>query len=279
MILSFSKMHGLGNDFMVVDLVTQQADLTRNQIKNWADRRTGIGFDQLLAVLPPSSPEADFRYQIFNRDGTEAEQCGNGARCFARFVRDNRLSTKTCLTLETLGGFIHTEFIDDSAVRVDMGEPIIDAVQVPIRADRAQVINGGYAIDVNHERVEFTAISLGNPHAIIFVDDISTAPVTAVGPALQSSSAFPKSVNVGFLQVIDSDFARLRVFERGAGETLACGTGACAAMVAGNLRGVLGAYAKISLAGGTLTLEWQGEKSPVKMTGPTEHIFEGRLRI
>jgi diaminopimelate epimerase len=279
MILRFSKMHGLGNDFMVVDLVTQQADLTKNQIKHWADRRTGIGFDQLLAVLPPSKPNADFRYKIFNRDGTEVEQCGNGARCFARFVRHNRLSAKTCLTLETLGGFIHTEFIDDSTVRVDMGEPIIDPDRIPIRVDRAQVVDCGYAIDVNHERVEFVAVSVGNPHAIIFVNDINTAPVTTIGPALQTSAVFPKSVNVGFLQIIDSGFARLRVFERGAGETLACGTGACAAMVAGNLRGHLGACAKISLTGGKLRLEWQGEKSPVKMTGPTTHIYEGQIRI
>lgn len=281
MSLHFAKMHGLGNDFMVVDLVSQHAELTVERIKSWGDRRTGVGFDQLLVVRPPTDPSADFRYQIFNADGTEAQQCGNGARCFARFVKDSALSVKSCLTLETLGGMIQTEIIDESTVQVDMGEPIVDPVRVPFRPEMARIVDGGvgYAMDVNGERVEFTPVSIGNPHAVIFVDDVINAPLETLGPAIQASAAFPEGVNVGFLQVVDSGFARLRVFERGVGETRACGTGACAAMVAGQLHGRLGTRAKISLTGGKARLRWQGANSTVKMSGPATHIYEGQINL
>ena len=279
--LRFSKMHGLGNDFMVVDLITQGFDLSGNRIRQWSDRGTGVGFDQLLAVLPPTDPNADFRYRIFNADGSEAEQCGNGARCFARFVYENQLTPKRNLTLETSAGLVHTRLLDDGAhVQVNMGAPVLDPERIPFHAKFAQACAGGmrYGMRLDEADILVTPVSMGNPHAIVFVKDIVNAPVAKVGAAAQASPAFPEGVNVGFLQVVHRDFARLRVFERGVGETQACGSGACAAMVAGQLRGCLGSPATISLIGGELQLQWAGPDGAVSMSGPTAHIYEGRIR-
>ncbi|MCZ6890116.1 MAG: diaminopimelate epimerase [Gammaproteobacteria bacterium] len=274
--LEFAKMHGLGNDFMVVDLVTRQYELQPEQIRLWGDRRTGIGFDQLLAVMPPADPTADFRYRIFNADGSEAEQCGNGARCFAKFVTDRKLTIKTCLTLETSGGLIHTELMDNDAVLVDMGMPETDPERIPFKTEERAI---SYSLRVGDETYEITPVSIGNPHAVMFVDDVAETKVAEIGASIQRSDRFPESVNVGFLQIIDQSFARLRVYERGAGETLACGTGACAAMVAGRLHGRFKDRAKISLPGGKIRIMWHGENSPVRMVGPAALVYEGRVHV
>lgn len=278
--LRFAKMHGIGNDFMVLDLVTQNVELTADRIKRWSDRRTGVGFDQLLAVLPPSDPTADFRYRIFNRDGTQAEQCGNGARCFAKFVRDHGLSVKQGLTLETSSGLVRTRMLEDDRVEVEMGVPGVEPGDVPFRPEAAEALAGGvrYRLPVADGEVVVAPVSIGNPHAVIEVDDIVNAPVKRLGVQVQASEAFPEGVNVGFLQIVEPDFARLRVFERGAGETRACGSGACAAMVVGRLTGQLESRVTVSLRGGEVQLHWPGAGESVTMTGPAAQIYEGQIR-
>ena len=278
--LRFAKMHGIGNDFMVLDLVTQNVELTADRIKRWSDRRTGVGFDQLLAVLPPSDPTADFRYRIFNRDGTQAEQCGNGARCFAKFVRDHGLSVKQCLALETSSGLVRTRMLEDDRVEVEMGVPGVEPGDVPFRPEAAEALAGGvrYRLPVADGEVVVAPVSIGNPHAVIEVDDIVNAPVKRLGVQVQASEAFPEGVNVGFLQIVEPDFARLRVFERGAGETRACGSGACAAMVVGRLTGQLESRVTVSLRGGEVQLHWPGAGESVTMTGPAAQIYEGQIR-
>ena len=278
--LRFAKMHGIGNDFMVLDLVTQNVELTADRIKRWSDRRTGVGFDQLLAVLPPSDPTADFRYRIFNRDGTQAEQCGNGARCFAKFVRDHGLSVKQGLTLETSSGLVRTRMLEDDRVEVEMGVPGLEPGNVPFRPQAAEALAGGvrFRLPVADGEVVVAPVSIGNPHAVIEVDDIVNAPVKRLGVQVQACEAFPEGVNVGFLQIVEPDFARLRVFERGAGETRACGSGACAAMVVGRLTGQLESRVTVSLRGGEVQLHWPGEGESVTMTGPAAQIYEGQIR-
>ena len=278
--LRFAKMHGIGNDFMVLDLVTQNVELTADRIKRWSDRRTGVGFDQLLAVLSPSDPTADFRYRVFNRDGTQAEQCGNGARCFAKFVRDHGLSVKQGLTLETSSGLVRTRMLEDDRVEVDMGTPGVEPGDVPFRLELAEALADGvrYRLPVADGEVVVAPVSIGNPHAVIEVDDIVNAPVKRLGVQVQASEAFPEGVNVGFLQIVERDFARLRVFERGAGETRACGSGACAAMVAGRLTAQLESRVTVSLRGGEVQLHWPGEGESVTMTGPAAQIYEGQIR-
>lgn len=277
--LRFTKMHGLGNDFMVVDLVTQNVNLDLKLVRSWSDRRTGIGFDQLLAVLPPTVPDADFRFLIFNSDGSEAEQCGNGGRCVARFVKDRVLTKKRGLALDTAGGRMHTRLLGNGAVRVEMRVPSLKATRIPFRPELAAKEDVGYRLTLDDESIAFTPISMGNPHAVIVVEDVEKAPVETVGAALQGSDAFPEGVNVGFLQAMDPQNARLRVFERGAGETRACGSGACAAMVAGNLHGLLKERVTVSLPGGDVELAWPGKGSPVAMTGPAATVYEGRLQL
>lgn len=278
--LRFAKMHGIGNDFMVLDLVTQNVELTADRIKRWSDRRTGVGFDQLLAVMPPSDPTADFRYRIFNRDGTQAEQCGNGARCFAKFVRDHGLSVKQGLTLETSSGLVRTRMLEDDRVEVEMGVPGLEPGDVPFRPELAEALADGvrYRLPVADREVVVAPVSIGNPHAVIEIDDIVNAPVKRVGMLVQASEAFPEGVNVGFLQIVEPDFARLRVFERGAGETRACGSGACAAMVVGRLTGQLESRVTVSLRGGEVRLQWPDEGESVTMTGPAAQIYEGQIR-
>ena len=277
--LRFTKMHGLGNDFMVVDLVTQGVDLDLKRIRTWSDRRTGIGFDQLLAVFPPAVPDADFNFRIFNSDGSEAEQCGNGGRCVARFVRDRALTKKKGLALDTASGRMHTRLLKDGKVRVEMNVPCLKARRIPFRPDLTTEEGLSYRLTVDGASVAFTPVSMGNPHAVVMVDDVDKAQVETVGAALQASDTFPEGVNVGFLQVIDPENARLRVFERGAGETRACGSGACAAMVAGNLHGLLRSRATVSLPGGDIELAWPGKSSPVAMTGPAAAVYEGRVPL
>ncbi|MYJ75036.1 MAG: diaminopimelate epimerase [Gammaproteobacteria bacterium] len=274
--LRFAKMHGLGNDFMVVDLVTQRGMPTPDQVRSWSDRRTGVGFDQLLAVLPPGDPHADFRMGIFNADGSQAEQCGNGARCFAQFVVEEELTVKRDLLVETEGGNIRTELLDNGQVRVDMGVPSTAPEKVPFLAEEART---SYVIDVGDSSVEVTPVSVGNPHAVVFVNNVARADIDGIGSALQHHERFPEQVNVGFLQIVDRRFARLRVYERGTGETRACGTGACAAMVAARLHDRLEARAKISLPGGKLRLEWQGRGSPATLSGSAKLVFTGRIEL
>ena len=260
----FAKMHGLGNDFMVADFVTQDTAPDPERIAAWGDRRHGIGFDQFLAVCVPDRPEADFRYRIFNADGSEAEQCGNGARCFARFVTANKLTVKRNLVLQTLAGDIRTELGSGGNVTVHLPAPhTCTPARVPVAGTE----------------LELTPVSTGNPHAVIFVDDVRKADVETVGAALQHHPMFPSRVNVGFLEVVDRGFARLRVFERGVGETLACGSGACAAMAAARLAGLIDPTARISLPGGKLQMAWPGPDGAVKVTGPATFVYEGRVKL
>ena len=274
--LKFSKMHGLGNDFMVVDLVSQHWETDPKSIAAWGDRHTGVGFDQFLAVKPPTDPDADFYYQIFNSDGSEAEQCGNGARCFARFVADQALSPKTELVLQTSNNQIKTVRLPDGRVEVDMGVPRLEPDSLPFVADNAGFL---HQITVADEDFKIVTVSVGNPHAVLFVDDVMAAPVARIGAALTKHERFPEGVNVGFCEVVDRHFARLRVFERGVGETRACGTGACAAMIAANLTERLDARAKVSLPGGKLKLSWPGPGELIKMTGPAALIYEGQVSV
>ena len=275
--LRFAKMHGLGNDFMVVDLVTQRTEPAGAQIRAWADRRTGIGFDQFLTVLPPDDPDVDFRYRIFNADGSEAEQCGNGARCFARFVADQRLSVKHRLVLQTNNGRIQTRLLDGGDVEVDMGMPSAKPEDVPFVSAGCDQL--AQRVELAGRMVSVTPVGMGNPHAVTFVDDVDVADVDGIGQALQHHPAFPSAVNVGFLQVLGRRDARLRVYERGVGETPACGSGACAAMVAGRLHQLLDGKARIALPGGKLRLAWRGPGASVRLTGPASLVFTGQVQL
>ncbi len=276
MLLRFTKMHGLGNDFMVIDLVTQHAHIQAKHAKQWGDRHTGVGFDQLLIVEPPLKPDVDFRYRIFNSDGSEVEQCGNGARCFARFVLDKRLTTKRQIRVETKGGIIELDVRQDGQIRVDMGPPRLEPVMIPFQAETAAL---SYSLNIADEVHELAALSMGNPHAVLRVADLDCAPVTRLGPQIEHHPRFPQRVNVGFLQIIDRAHARLRVWERGAGETRACGTGACAAAVAAIRQGWMDSPVCIELPGGQLSIEWAGETHSVMMTGPAVRVFEGQIRL
>ncbi|TDF83411.1 diaminopimelate epimerase [Pseudomonas sp. H9] len=276
MLLRFTKMHGLGNDFMVLDLVSQHAHILPKHAKQWGDRHTGIGFDQLLIVEAPSNPEVDFRYRIFNADGSEVEQCGNGARCFARFVLDKRLTAKKRIRVETKGGIIELDVRNDGQICVDMGPPRLVPADIPFDAP-AQALS--YPLEVAGQQVELAAVSMGNPHAVLRVNDINSAPVHDLGPKIEHHPRFPQRVNVGFIQVIDRHRAQLRVWERGAGETQACGTGACAAAVAAISQGWMDSPLLIDLPGGRLSIEWEGPGKPVLMTGPAVRVFEGQVRL
>lgn len=274
MLVRFTKMHGLGNDFMVLDLVTQRVKLTPKIVKKLGDRNFGVGFDQLLIVEPPSTPDVDFRYRIYNSDGSEVENCGNGARCFAKFVRDKRLTGKDEIAVETANGRAVLKVREDRQIEVDMGAPRLDPQAVPFVASEQAVT---YPVEAGGITYELSAVSMGNPHGVLVVDDVDTAPVETVGPLLEPHASFPQKANIGFMQVVTRDEVRLRVYERGAGETKACGTGACAAVVAGILRGLLDARVKVQLPGGELEIFWQGGDAPVIMTGPATTVFEGQI--
>lgn len=279
MLLRFTKMHGLGNDFMMVDLISQRAQLRPELIQELSDRRTGIGFDQLLTVSPPDDPDADFRYRIYNADGSEAEQCGNGARCFLRFVRDEGLTTKSVIRLQTNTGSIVCSLEKDGNITVDMGTPVLQPAHIPFKAASAQIVYPLSLAPDLAESVELTAINVGNPHAVLLVDDVDTARVEEIGPLIERHERFPERVNVGFLQVLSPNRVRLRVFERGVGETSACGSGACAAVVAGRLRGLINEDVEVELRGGNLRLSWAGDNASIKMNGPACRVYEGRLQI
>ncbi|ABZ01171.1 diaminopimelate epimerase [Pseudomonas putida] len=276
MLLRFTKMHGLGNDFMVLDLVSQHAHIQPKHAKQWGDRHTGIGFDQLLIVEAPNNPEVDFRYRIFNADGSEVEQCGNGARCFARFVLDKRLTAKKRIRVETKSGIIVLDVQNDGQVSVDMGPPRFIPAEIPFVAD-AQALS--YPLEVDGQLHSIAAVSMGNPHAVLRVDDVRTAPVHELGPKIENHPRFPQRVNAGFIQVIDRHRANLRVWERGAGETQACGTGACAAAVAAISQGWMDSPVSLDLPGGRLHIEWAGPGKPVLMTGPAVRVYEGQVRL
>ncbi|SEG82490.1 diaminopimelate epimerase [Marinobacterium lutimaris] len=276
MLVRFTKMHGLGNDFMVIDAISQRIRLSSDQVRSLADRNFGIGFDQLLLVEPPTRPEMDFRYRIYNADGSEVEHCGNGARCFARFVRDKRLIMRDRIAVQTARGEAILQIHEDKQVEVDMGAPELIPAEIPFEAAEKSAI---YSVDVNGDSVELSAISMGNPHGVLVVDSVDSAPVETLGPALEAHPRFPRKANIGFMEVVSRNEIRLRVFERGAGETQACGTGACAAVVAGRLRGLLDEQVLVHLPGGDLKISWAGEGQPVMMTGPATTVFEGQIYL
>ncbi len=272
--IKFTKMHGLGNDFMVIDGINQSVSLTPQQIARWADRHTGVGFDQLLLVERPDSDAMQFKYRIFNADGGEVAQCGNGARCFARFVRAKGLTDARVIAVQTQKGVLTLNMIDDTRVEVNMGVPDFEPAHIPLATTQRQ---DRYHLDVDGYSVDFSALSIGNPHAVLVVDDIENCDVARLGAALEPHPFFPERVNVGFMQIIDRQNFRLRVYERGAGETRACGSGACAAMAAGVQLDLLDHHATGQLRGGALELGWQGEGKPVMMTGDTAEVFEGEI--
>lgn len=274
--LEFTKMHGLGNDFVVIDATRQPFTLSADKIRSISDRRRGIGFDQLLVVEPTDRADADFKYRIFNADGGEVEQCGNGARCFARFVREKGLTRKQDISVSTHNGILHLSADNSDQVRVNMGAPILEPALIPFDAN-ARAIR--YAINIHDETIEFGAVSMGNPHAVLDVPSIDHAAVDKIGPVIETHPRFPNRVNVGFMQVINRTRIRLRVWERGAGETQACGSGACAAVVVGALQGTLDDSVTVELPGGELVVSWAGEQQPVHMTGPARFVFEGTITL
>ena len=276
MLLEFTKMHGLGNDFMVVDLISQRAFFDAMTIRRLADRHFGIGFDQLLIVEPPDFPNVDFKYRIFNADGSEVEQCGNGVRCFARFVYERQLTNKKRFKVQTSAGIVEPELGENGWVRVNMGYPKFLPNEIPFLVEEPDAL---YDIALkDNELLTIDVVNMGNPHAVTIVPDVLTADVAKIGPQVEAHARFPQRVNAGFMQIVDEKHARLRVFERGVGETMACGTGACAAAVSGMRRGLLANNVEIELAGGKLQIEWK-EGDVVWMTGPTATIYEGRLDL
>ncbi|WP_031434048.1 diaminopimelate epimerase [Methylomarinum vadi] len=274
--IHFTKMHGLGNDFVVIDAINQRPFLTVEQIRFMADRHFGIGFDQLLLVEKPVSDNADFKYRIFNADGSEVAQCGNGARCFARFVHDKQLTDKTDITVDTDAGQLLLHLDQQGFVTVNMGIPRHDPKQIPLKAEEESRF---YTVTVNNSEKAFGAVSMGNPHAVLQVNDIRTAPVAELGEALESHTFFPERANIGFMQIIDRHHIKLRVYERGAAETLACGSGACAAVVIGIEQTLLDPDVKVELPGGELQIHWSGRGHPVLMTGPAVTVFEGQIQL
>jgi diaminopimelate epimerase len=272
--IEFTKMHGLGNDFVVIDATREPLELSQQQCQTISNRNFGVGCDQILLVESPRDNNSDFYYRIYNADGSEVEQCGNGARCFAMFVRSKGLTDKSVINVGTMSGTIQLHVEENNMVRVNMGAPILEPEQIPFAANQQQAT---YQVELNGEEISIGAVSMGNPHAVITVDDVEKAPVATIGPAMEQHSRFPQRVNVGFMQVIDRTKIRLRVFERGTGETLACGTGACAAVVSGIIQGVLDQQVEVSLLGGNLMIKWEGDDHPVLMSGPAATVFEGRI--
>ena len=274
--MQFSKMHGLGNDFVVVDAITQNVYFTPEIIKRLSDRHRGIGFDQLLIVEPPYDPDLDFHYRIFNADGSEVSQCGNGARCFARFVRLKGLIDKKDISVSTQKGKMILTVKDDGQVRVNMGEPIWEPAKIPFSANKFEK---NYILRTEIQTVLCGAVSMGNPHCVVQVEDIRTAKVEQLGPLLENHERFPERENVGFMQILNRGHIKLRVYERGAGETQACGSGACAAVAVGIMQGLLDSKVQVDLPGGSLIIEWQGEGHPLYMTGDAVHIYDGNIQL
>jgi diaminopimelate epimerase len=285
--LKFTKMHGAGNDFVVIDAINQQVDFSPAQWQALADRRFGVGADQMLVVEKSSVPGCDFRYRIFNNDGGEVEQCGNGSRAFVKFVVEKGLTSARQITVETLAGIISPRLEDDGSITVDMGAPLLEPAQVPFDAEGLQGVPEGretlwplvLELAGQREAVQVSVVSMGNPHAVQVVADVDQAPVELVGPLIEHHPRFPRRVNAGFMQVLDRRHVKLRVFERGAGETLACGTGACAAAVAGIRRGLLDSPVRVDARGGQLSVAWAGEGQPVFLTGPAVTVFDGEITV
>jgi len=281
--LRFTKMHGAGNDFVVIDAINQSVNLTSAQWRDVANRRFGIGADQILIVEKPTMPGVDFRYRIFNADGGEVEQCGNGARAFVKFVVEKGLTEHREIRVETMAGVIRPRLEDDGRITVDMGAPVFDTERVPFDpaglASEQQHAAKLWHIPIGTRLREFVILSMGNPHAVQLVDDVDTAAVPEEGPVIENHACFPRRVNAGFMQVVDRQHIRLRVFERGAGETLACGTGACAAVVAGIQLGLLDSPVAVATRGGELSIAWEGGQTPVMLTGPAVSVFEGTIDI
>ena len=274
--LKFTKMHGAGNDFVVIDGVRQEVYLTPEQLRLIADRHFGIGCDQILLVKKSRNDDADFRYLIFNADGGEVEQCGNGARCFVRFVHDHKLTSKREIVVETKSGLISPKLEEDGRVTVNMGQPIFEPGRIPFESESDAIVQ---PLQVNGALVQISAVSLGNPHAVLIVDEIAKADVESLGPQIENHPRFPNRVNAGFMQIVDRAHIKLRVFERGAGETLSCGTGACAAVVSGIRRGLLDDTVQVATHGGVLSITWEGAGKPVLMTGPAMTVFDGEINI
>jgi len=274
--IQFTKMHGLGNDFVVVDAINQRVVFDETQLRAIADRRFGIGCDQILLVESPRHPDTQFHYRIFNADGGEVEQCGNGARCFARFVRDKRLTHSDEIAVGTAAGNIRLFIEPDGQVRVNMGLAHLAPAEIPFDASRQAI---SYSLELDGQTLEIGAVSMGNPHAVLLVDDVTKAPVERLGPGIERHPRFPRRANAGFMAIRDRGNIDLRVFERGVGETLACGTGACAAVVYGRVRDLLDDRVRVRLPGGMLVVSWQGVEHPVWMTGPATTVFEGRIDL
>ncbi|MGB1298915.1 MAG: diaminopimelate epimerase [Psychrobium sp.] len=276
MLLNFSKMHGLGNDFVMVDAVSNNVFLSKDQIIKLADRHTGIGFDQLLMVESPYDPDLDFHYRIFNSDGSEVENCGNGARCFAKFVRMKGLSNRYRLGVSCKGGKLQLKHERNGQITVSMGVPQFNPAKVPFEANKQEAT---YILRTDDQTAFCGVVSMGNPHCVLTVDDINEAPVETLGPQLSHHERFPEQTNVGFMQVISRKHIKLRVYERGVGETRACGTGACAAVAIGKAQGLLDDNVTVDLPGGTLKIFWRGDRSQLKMTGPATHVYDGQIRL
>jgi len=274
--IQFTKMHGLGNDFVVIDSFAQEIQLSAEQVRLIADRHFGIGCDQLLLLAPSDKEGVDVRYLIYNADGGEVSQCGNGARCVAAYLRENGLVDGDTITAETREGIISMTMEEDDLVRVNMGIPKLAAADIPIAS---QEDADQYQLVLSDTEITFSAVSMGNPHAVIVVDDVSSAPVLTMGPEVQQKTFFPEGVNVGFMQIIDSGHIKLRVYERGAGETLACGSGACAAVVAGCINSSLNQEVDVALPGGHLLIGWAGQGEPVWMTGPATFVYRGQISL
>ena len=268
-------MHGLGNDFVLIDCVNQSVQLSPEQLRYLANRRLGIGCDQILLVEKAKS-NADFRYRIFNSDGSEVEQCGNGARCFVRYVYDQGMTQKKEIRVETLGGIIVPKLETNGEVTVNMGIPKFEPQEIPFIAEKRMLT---YLLDVDEKQIEFSILSMGNPHAVQIVEDINHSPILAEGTLIENHSRFPQHVNAGYMQVVNREHINLRVYERGVGETLSCGTGACAAVVAGITRGLLDSTVKVSTIGGNLRICWEEENNPVWMTGPAISVFDGEIEL
>ncbi len=276
MLLKFTKMHGAGNDFVMLDGVRQRIELTPEQLRFLADRHFGVGCDQILLVEKTQHPEADFRYRIFNADGGEVEQCGNGARCFVHFVHDQGLTSKTEIVVETKSGLISPRMEQDGRITVNMGAPIFEAARIPFMDGKNEVIE---QLEVAGEILQISALSMGNPHAVQVVANVEQVPLATQGPLIERHPRFPQRVNAGYMQVLDRSHIRLRVYERGAGETLSCGTGACAAVVTGIRRGLLDGRVYVATHGGALDIAWAGEGAAVLMTGPAITVFEGEINL
>lgn len=272
----FSKMHGLGNDFMVVDALTQNVYFTPETIKRLSNRYYGVGFDQLLVVEPPYDPDLDFHYRIYNADGSEVEQCGNGARCFARFVTMKKLTDKKNITVSTMKGKIYLKLLDNDQIQVNMGEPVWQPSKIPFIANKFEK---NYLLLTSLQTVLCGVVSMGNPHCVLQVKQLADMDITPLGRLLERHERFPEKVNVGFMEILNRRHINLRVYERGVGETFACGSGACAAVAVGIMQGVLDSSVQVNLPGGKLTIEWQGEGYPLYMTGDATHVYDGNIHL